>query len=56
MERRKKKQRANNDNSEKMRISEILEKSPWYGGFTAHTPQAKNKKDNQQQKAKTNRD
>ena len=37
-----------------MRISEFLEKSPRYGGFFVYTPQTKNRKDNQQQKVKTN--
>ena len=37
-----------------MKISEFLENSPCYGGFTVITLQAKNRKDNQQEKVKTN--
>lgn len=37
-----------------MKISEFLEKSPWHWRFTVITLQVKNRKDNQQEKVKTN--
>ena len=55
IEGRKWKQQANIDKMEKKKISLFLEKSPWYGSFTVDTPEAKKRKDNQQEKAKTNR-
>ena len=33
--------KANNGNIEKMKISKILEKSPWYGMFTVQEPNNK---------------
>ena len=47
-------QQANNDNIEKKKISEFLEKTAWHTRIEAKTSQEQKGKDNQQQKVKTN--